>query len=84
MIGLENDPMAIAQIDSHMQAVGTYARSPRHKIFGGSGGTHVCQAVLESFGHFGTQLDLCLAFALAGAANGFGVKSKLQLVGPFG
>jgi hypothetical protein len=81
MIGLEYDPMAVTQIDSHMLAIGPHTRSPRHEILGGSGSTHVCQAVLESVGHFGTQFALRLVLALADAADGFGMKSKLQLVG---
>jgi hypothetical protein len=70
MIGLEDDPMAVAQIDSHMVAIGPNARSPGQELFGGSRSTHVCQAVLEGLGHFGTQFALCLVFALADAANG--------------
>jgi len=82
MIGLEDDPVAVAEIDHHMLVISPNARPPRHEILGGSGSTHICQPVLENLSHAGTQFELCLVLALADAADGFGVKGKFQRVGP--
>ncbi len=86
MVGGEDDPVAVTQVDSHVLVVCAvqFARRANHEILGGCGSAQICQPVLKDFSHSCTEFALRVGLALTDSAKRLGVEGEFQRVNPSG